>query len=970
MSNGPLSYRPRSASRQSDPSMGFNMNNGLSSNRPRSMSRHSDPSMGINLDIGTSSPPRPHSLSHNSDPGDPRYLKNTRDLLVPTPSLYHAVSTPDLRSSVRESSFMYHHQPLPAKDMNYHYGDHDYHSASRAYDFTTRPEREVEGRLVSRSLSDLSNLANDTGYFSYSPTAIPRTFVHPSYESAPPYGKTFYLQSDESPGTYHGEYRIRSSGNVPDLSASFPPFRPPYPTSRNDRASPTPSQYSDYSSHSSSTTGSSPRGVFISPRSPLSENSFSPNESGYGTRENDSAFGLRGYERSSLRDYLRSNLESPSGFRRSQSPSLSRLPRSVDYSSPLSNIPTYNSTAQQSSLLEEDLTRRSDAGRTCTDRGRETSVRERSSTLTRTMSLSNLGEEKKQFIPTEAQEKRRDSLPLSVDNHREKYPLAKVPIPSFREFKQKNLERDSKNDTLGETKKAKEERTVKSPRTGAKHETKGNADMRSTLKERLSSLYESAKDISAQNTTKRFSETYKMNSSGNVKIEESICVAKSTDLTKAKRDTYAAKMPRKVSKDHKDSPFSKNEVIHQLMLKYGLYEKGGQKKSRSLKNERKDILSHSVSADLNDRRNENESKSKISPGGKEKLKQEGDKEKNWRNSIDHSSNRSTPIGSPLSPRKSIQGISGETKKSAAERFRELRRKNGVRNDIVESTSKVKSTEVHSTVKTAVEMDTVAVKNSPQNDLDSSVADMIRAKTLAVKSKMAKEEVYPTQSEDLSQKPSSNTKKNSFSLRGTSRAVLCASKFKKAAKKELKTPDGSPLPNRKQLEEILCKSDEATKVTSQEPEKKVANTPPMYTINTNQNETFDRASPNTRRRRFRGDRSLQRGGIHTSMLSVASSACSDTEMDDSVSIYNEMDSLDDERGTRGRRWESFHSNISADSGSAHLFEFETDSNLTEYDEVFDDQDSGGETLSKHHEISRTATAMVLTSMHDPMLTFVT
>ena len=85
-----------------------------------------------------------------------------------------------------------------------------------------------------------------------------------------------------------------------------------------------------------------------------------------------------------------------------------------------------------------------------------------------------------------------------------------------------------------------------------------------------------------------------------------------------------------------------------------------------------------------------------------------------------------------------------------------------------------------------------------------------------------------------------------------------------------------------------------------------------------------------------------------MLSVASSACmTDSEMEDTVSIYSEADSLNDERGTRGRRWESFYSNISADSGSAHLFEFETDSTATEFDEVFDDQESEGKTLCKHH-----------------------
>ena len=88
-----------------------------------------------------------------------------------------------------------------------------------------------------------------------------------------------------------------------------------------------------------------------------------------------------------------------------------------------------------------------------------------------------------------------------------------------------------------------------------------------------------------------------------------------------------------------------------------------------------------------------------------------------------------------------------------------------------------------------------------------------------------------------------------------------------------------------------------------------------------------------------------------MLSVAGSACmTDSEMEDTVSIYSEVDSLDNERGTRGRRWESFYSNISADSGSAHLFEFETDSNATEFDEVFDDQESEGKMLCKPYEMS--------------------
>ena len=75
---------------------------------------------------------------------------------------------------------------------------------------------------------------------------------------------------------------------------------------------------------------------------------------------------------------------------------------------------------------------------------------------------------------------------------------------------------------------------------------------------------------------------------------------------------------------------------------------------------------------------------------------------------------------------------------------------------------------------------------------------------------------------------------------------------------------------------------------------------------------------------------------------------DSETEDTVSIYSEIDSPDDQRSTRGRRGESFHSNFSSGSGSAHLFEFETNSLTTEYDEVFDDQKSGGKTFCKNHK----------------------
>ena len=957
--NGPSLQRPHSTPHQSDPSMGPltgngpslhglhsitsdpslwpKTENGPSLQRPRSISRHSDPSMGVNLDYGPSSPNRPHSQSHHSDPGDQRYFKSLPGHMVPGSSLHHADSTPDLRASGLESSFSPHYQQRLMNDVNHLYKNPEYQYAS-ARDFPSRLNSglEARGRLVSRSLSDLSNLGNDPGFLSHSPTALQRTFAYPNYESSPRHTQTLYFQSNEATEIYNGEYRLRSSGSVPDLSASYPPFNPPYYTSLSGRASPTPSQYSDISSSSSYTTEPSPRIAFLHSRSRLSDSNLSLNDRGYVARENGNTTGLQRYDRES--EYLRSKSETPSSFGRGQSPLTSSLQSSFDYSS-RSNIPIFKSSTQPSSLQGSGSTTKDEANRT-TNGG----SRERSSTLSRTLSLSNLGEEKKQSIPREVSDKRRDSLPLSVGNAREKYPLAKVPIPSFREFKQKNLERSSKlSNTLVGKKVAKEDEDSKSPKTSTKHDSKPKADMRSTLKERLSSLYERSKDISAQNATKRLTESYKWNSSGNVKIEEPIYIAKSsTDLTEAKQyDSDAVKetkTSRKVSKGRQESPFSKNEVIHQLMLKYGLYEKGDQKKSKSPKNERKEGLTGHTNSDVKEESCENESKRKTSSRGKENLTVEG--EKNWRNSTDHS-NRSTGKSSLVSPRENNQSSVNESKKSAAERFRELRRKNGIRNDIArnvrEDASKGNLTEDSSSEKSSKEKD-VAAKSSGQN-LDTSVADISKGRTLAVKSKISAHETCSSPADDLNADSDSPRKtKNAISLRGTSRAVLCATKFKR--NKDSKSSGGSPLPSKKQIADIIGKSDVTSKV--KESGKMEANDS-LDTNDVKRNDSMEKPSPNTRRRRFRGERGLRRGGIHTSMLSVASSAPSDTEMDDTVSIYGDMDSLDDERGIRGRRWESFHSNISADSGSAHLFEFETDSNATEFDEVFDDQDSEGKTL---------------------------
>ena len=955
----------------------INGENGLTSFSSQMSSSVSYSSMGANMNNGPYSFHRQHSLSQHSDPGDTAYLRSATDYLAPGSSLHSAVSTPDLRSLGRQPPILHHHTSLPAQDMRYHFKNDDYASA-RARDFQPSPERGMERRriLSSHSMSDLSSFDSDSAFFSHSPTSLQRTFVYSNYERAPNFSQTYHHSSDSSQEAYKGEYPLRSSGSSPDLTSSFgPPVYSPYYTPHSGRSSPTPSQYSDFSSYSSYSTEPSPRSGYSppyqTPRSRYSDDRVLPNELGLPRRERSSQKESENHRGSS---------ESPNGFRRGQSPLPYSEPRALDNLSSSSDIPIHKSSTQQRSFQGSDRTTEHDDNRTSYGVGRE-----RSPTLSRTRSLSNLGDELERAIPKGISEKRRDSLPLASDA-RDKYPLARVPIPSFREFKQKNLEENSKNKILAGKNEAKEKLSESSRRAESKPESKAKAELRAGLKERLSSLYESAKDISAQSATKRMGDSYMLKASGKVEkgtIEKPF-VAKSTELTEAKpnnsEDAKKSESLRKISKGRYESPFSKNEVIHNLMLKYGLYEKGGQKKAKSLTGERKETVlpKDSSPAGILERDNNNEtdpksensslaSKRGFSRSEKERSTQEN--ENNLRNSTESSG--AFPRTSPVSARESaVQGTASEAKKSAAERFRELRRQSGIRNrslETVNTRDKEKTMELNSTENASLKDASATTRESlnqedgdtgflekhnsgefRRNDLGSTAADIIRAKSNASENRTTTTDEISESlkvAADLNPSPGSPRKKK-ISLRGTSRALLCATKFKRATNKDSQTPNGSPLPNKKQLEDIITKSD-SVKVESRE----LQNERHLDTIGITRNESVEKQSPNTPRRRFRTDRRLRKGGIHTSMLSVASSACmTDSEMEDTVSIYSEVDSLDDERGTRGRRWESFYSNISADSGSAHLFEFETDSNATEFDEVFDDQESEGKTLCKKYEMS--------------------
>ena len=106
-------------------------------------------------------------------------------------------------------------------------------------------------------------------------------------------------------------------------------------------------------------------------------------------------------------------------------------------------------------------------------------------------------------------------------------------------------------------------KSSKSFTKSAENDSKINNDTMSASKDRLSLLYESSKDILAQNRTRKSRESYKLSSSD--KEEDSVSSVKKNEFNFSRNDP----------KERQDSPFSKNEVIHQLMLKYGLYGKEG-----------------------------------------------------------------------------------------------------------------------------------------------------------------------------------------------------------------------------------------------------------------------------------------------------------------------------------------------------------------------------------------------------------
>ena len=186
-----------------------------------------------------------------------------------------------------------------------------------------------------------------------------------------------------------------------------------------------------------------------------------------------------------------------------------------------------------------------------------------------------------------------------------------------------------------------------------------------------------------------------------------------------------------------------------------------------------------------------------------------------------------------------------------------------------------------------------------------------------------------------------------SLYKTSRTFLFASKFKLGLSKKLKQNKKDDETKKSGTSPLISKISE-TNGRNQELRRSTSSSSltSIGTCRTNRPMLGSRISSISQSDLATGENSnlfsdsnttgMNKKSYHSSLLSIAStySACS-TDTEDNISIFSEGDMLLQdrfrERDNRKSRWDSFHSNISADSGSAHMFEYETDSVATELDD---------------------------------------
>ena len=552
---------------------------------------------------------------------------------------------------------------------------------------------------------------------------------------------------------------------------------------------------------------------------------------------------------------------------------------------------------------------------------------------------------------SEVEKEKRKSGSLNLLSHkrdsRDKYPLAQMPIPSFKEFKQRKQQngegaRSSSNkESNAHDKNTSDALSVKT--------THAQVPSPSPTKEiTLSSLYESVKDIGGQNT-KEISESRRTSlrtvSALHKNSMESLSRARESSRALAKSLLEA----KKSSDVRPNSYFTKNEVLHKLMMKYGLYDRN-------------------ATTDENPKATEDAAKTNASSNPRSRNHkdvptpaQESDKAKSCDAVVQENpmgsprgtqkssvgSPRGTqmsPVGSPrgtqMSPMSSPRGtqksdpVTAPVLTNLLDKYKLLSAGKVKENVNVGKHSETQRIDAETDQKTkdkevskssTQDESQVSVRNASRpgrrNDLDSSMTEILKARLAAVRKKSA-EKTNALNDDANHAKQRNSGGASSLDFYKTSKAVWCATKFRLNKKK---SPSSSPNVERKGRE---TPDEEKTPKSAAE---KIEDSTGKFGKEDGSHLSIGSCTPAR----------LRKSGLHTSLLSLSSSVYSaeDMDMDDGLSLYSEADSQDSNRG-RGRRWESFHSNVSADSGSAHLFEFDTESAVTEYGDVFDENEPLG------------------------------
>lgn len=524
------------------------------------------------------------------------------------------------------------------------------------------------------------------------------------------------------------------------------------------------------------------------------------------------------------------------------------------------------------------------------------------SSLQRSRSCSDL-------IASDNEDSRGNILTDSLaSERRQNYPLAQLPIPSFEEFKRKNSAQSVEKDLKGLGKKKEDLRPSYAPKNEKDEE---NGESKVSVKDRIRST---------NFLTSKYSSRERRGSRDSLKS----------------RSDPAGSAREKSAENVKESYYSQNDVIHNLMLKYGLYERS-EKKRKSNSNSEKDKGLEISSKETYFLSNSKKDAGKIF-----------ENDKNGGPEIE-SNVRRQRIGrrasavhhrdAPKLTHKSYSSLSPSTVQISTENGQIKDINNNLKINGVEDKSKRENIYDNSTKSRARngERKSKLLEPAGQSRPEITIADVYKS----TKNSTDAQSIIVQNDKDLP-----DDKENDKTQTKSSRTLWAAAKDRLKLKK---SPNSSPRFRRKEKDEVETqnesnselKDDTNVKTSSSLNEENIDMEPSKRRLSREElnrlkfSRDFAKEDAIAKRKVSMDSSSqgqLRKNGVHSSLLSITSSLYStDLDLDDSGSWNSELDGSESGRTGNRKRWESFHSNVSADSGSAHMYEFETDSTAAEMED---------------------------------------